>query len=200
MHVHVHYMYVHVCTLYVYMGMQVYNVSTGGVIGSPGFFGTGAAGNIYISVSRDSALAPSTCTHMDDMVVFCGGEVYSECETGLLRLGGSERNNEGRVQICVENKWGTVCDDSWHITSSILTCGLLEMFGGERISASNFGIADDLPIFLDDVKCKGSESNLLSCNQLPFDMSHDCTHQEDVALRCLGQFITSSSHYHNTIA
>ena len=40
------------------------------------------------------------------------------------------------------------------------------------------------PIFLDDVRCAGTELTLASCPHLPFE-SHNCAHSEDVGVTCL---------------
>ena len=39
-------------------------------------------------------------------------------------------------------------------------------------------------IWLDNVKCSGEESHILSCPQLPLKTDHDCDHSEDVGVRC----------------
>ena len=42
--------------------------------------------------------------------------------TDQLRLAGGNIANEGRVEICVNNEWGTVCDDSWGSTDATVVC------------------------------------------------------------------------------
>jgi len=44
------------------------------------------------------------------------------CTTGQLRLMGGNIVNEGRVEMCINNLWGTVCDDSWGITDATVVC------------------------------------------------------------------------------
>ena len=41
---------------------------------------------------------------------------------GQLRLAGGNIANEGRVEICMNNEWGTVCDDSWGSTDATVVC------------------------------------------------------------------------------
>ena len=44
------------------------------------------------------------------------------CRTGDLRLRGSESQGSGRVEVCIDNIWGTVCDDSWSEVNARVVC------------------------------------------------------------------------------
>ena len=48
--------------------------------------------------------------------------VSAPCLTGHLRLVGGNIPNEGRVEICMNNVWGTVCDDSWSSNDATVVC------------------------------------------------------------------------------
>ena len=47
------------------------------------------------------------------------------CTDGQLRLAGGNVDNEGRVEICLNNEWGTICDDNWNTNDANVACGVL---------------------------------------------------------------------------
>ena len=49
----------------------------------------------------------------------------SNCSDGHIRLVGSDSSNEGRVEVCVNQAWGTVCDHSWNSEDANVVCGQL---------------------------------------------------------------------------
>jgi len=59
------------------------------------------------------------------------------CTTGWLRLEGGNIPNEGRVEICMNNVWGTVCDDSWGSTDATVVCRQLGYSPQGKISCSH---------------------------------------------------------------
>ena len=44
------------------------------------------------------------------------------CSNGDVRLQGSANNQEGRVELCMDGVWGTVCDNSWNDTEASVVC------------------------------------------------------------------------------
>ena len=47
---------------------------------------------------------------------------FADCESGDVRLSDSSHRYEGRVEVCVNNAWGTVCDDHWDVLEGNLVC------------------------------------------------------------------------------
>ena len=48
--------------------------------------------------------------------------VYSNCTTGEVRLVSGASENEGRVEICYGNAWGTICDNYWDTNDANVVC------------------------------------------------------------------------------
>lgn len=44
------------------------------------------------------------------------------CITGSVRLVGGGSPMEGRVEVCLDNQWGTVCDDSYDKNNAAVVC------------------------------------------------------------------------------
>ena len=62
-------------------------------------------------------LGSHNCRHSEDAGVSC----QAPCTQGDIRLQGGSVTH-GRVEICNNNIWGTVCDDSWGRTEAQVAC------------------------------------------------------------------------------
>ena len=100
-----------------------------------------------------------------------------------IRLVGGSTSREGRVEVNINNEWGTVCDDSWDINDARVVCRQLG-FGSPRSAPGNarFG-QGSRRILLDDVSCTGIETSLASCTHRGVGL-HNCGHSEDASVVC----------------
>ena len=54
----------------------------------------------------------------------------ANCSTGEVRLVGSGDGDEGRLEVCVNNAWGTVCSDGFDSSDAAVACEALGGFDG----------------------------------------------------------------------
>ncbi len=64
-------------------------------------------------------LGDHNCGHYEDAGVTCPS--VAACTQGAIRLQGGTAT-QGRVEICNNNVWGTVCDDGWNILDAQVAC------------------------------------------------------------------------------
>uniref|UniRef100_A0A2K5Y9N3 Soluble scavenger receptor cysteine-rich domain-containing protein SSC5D n=1 Tax=Mandrillus leucophaeus TaxID=9568 RepID=A0A2K5Y9N3_MANLE len=109
-----------------------------------------------------------------------------EAGSPQLRLVAGPSKCSGRLEVWHDQRWGTVCDDSWDMRDSAVVCRELGC-GGPRQpdpAAGRFGWGAG-PIWLDDVACVGTEASLSDCPAAPWG-KHNCAHNEDVGVTCTG--------------
>ena len=48
--------------------------------------------------------------------------VIGNCSTGDVRLQDGPNVREGRVEVCINNAWGTVCNEQFGVADAIVVC------------------------------------------------------------------------------
>ena len=110
---------------------------------------------------------------------------------GVRLVNGNE--SYGRVEVFINDQWGTVCDDLWDIDDAHVVCRSLGY--ASAVSAhggAEFGQGSD-PIWLDNVQCSGGESNLAYCRHAGVAEDHFCFHFEDAGVVCNSKSMTTNS-------
>ncbi|KAK7481079.1 hypothetical protein BaRGS_00027715 [Batillaria attramentaria] len=123
-------------------------------------------GNGY---NRDTVFGPGSgnpwlydvrCNGSETHLLQC----FSPSAIDPIRLVGGKNYTEGRVEIQVNEEWGTVCNDGWDTNEARVVCRQLGFDSGNARAWTNnhFGQGSGHP-YLDDMACTGSESYLLQC-------------------------------------
>nr|XP_042140698.1 deleted in malignant brain tumors 1 protein-like isoform X3 [Peromyscus maniculatus bairdii] len=147
------------------------------------------------------------CGHQEDAGVICADSAaaghpatsapeghphgFHPIDLQLVRLVNGKSQCEGRVEVYFNGTWGSVCDDLWSIQAAQVVCQQLGC--GVALAAPRSSLFGDGsgPIFLDDVKCLGTETNLGHCRHLGLSV-HNCDHHEDAGAICSAVSVASA--------
>ncbi|XP_052616085.1 deleted in malignant brain tumors 1 protein-like [Peromyscus californicus insignis] len=147
------------------------------------------------------------CGHQEDAGVICADSAaaghsatsapeghphgFHPIDLQLVRLVNGNSQCEGRVEVYFNGTWGSVCDDLWSIQAAQVVCQQLGC--GVALAAPRSSLFGDGsgPIFLDDVKCLGTETNLGHCRHLGLSV-HNCDHHEDAGAICSAVSVASA--------
>lgn len=135
-----------------------------------------------------------TCVHITILSCVVCSCIFTACNDWDLRLvdGFTQVNDpqpqEGRVEVCFNNTYGSICHNQWNDNDAEVVCRQLG-YSIENTSAqinafynSSFG-----PIYLNNVQCTGAEGSLQDC-----DLNTDvegCTEADDAGVSCRGIYI-----------
>ena len=71
-----------------------------------------------VDCTRSTFGGATGCSHAEDAGVRCS---EMTCAQGAIRLQGGTAT-QGRVEICFDNVWGTVCDNLWGVPDAEVVC------------------------------------------------------------------------------
>ena len=71
----------------------------------------------FITSAKSTVIVSISCY---DVLLPC--IMYSACRNGDIRLIGGTNCYEGRVEVCLDEQWQTVCDDSWGSSDAEVVC------------------------------------------------------------------------------
>ena len=132
----------------------------------------------------------------------------SSCTTGDVRLQDGPNVREGRVEICINNAWGTVCNNQFGVEDATVTCIQMNFSSeGKHLSCIEYSRlyivlgtgarvvrtnsislhgSPDTPIFLQGLGCQSlKHNNLLDCEATAIGITK-CSHEQDAVVHCEG--------------
>ena len=125
------------------------------------------------------------------------------CGDGDLRLVDGESSGQGRVEVCFNNTYGSICADFWDERDAEVVCGQLGFLRngqdslkphGSITSRVNFHYVGSQPsmfedtsasvdIFLSTLHCDGTEAKLIDCSS---SAGTGCNNNELAGVKCEG--------------
>lgn len=90
--------------------------------------------------------------------------------------------SEGRVEVLINSRWGTIKDENQDNREANVVCSQLGYAsGGIAYSGSYFGEGEG-PVLLNNFKCAGTESSLFRCSHSEIFL--DSCHSQDAGVVC----------------
>jgi len=127
----------------------------------------------YIGDCRHTGWRRNYCGHHEDVSVSCNTTV---------RLVGGPSPREGRLEVYHNGTWGTFCDDGFTKASARVVCFMLGYDYSGRVIGNRYGPGSG-PIWLNNVQCNGTESDIESCPHRGWGQQN-CEHRKDVSVSC----------------
>lgn len=94
---------------------------------------------------------------------------------------------EGRVELCLNGVWGTICDNFWSNLDATVVCNQLSLGVTDAIAIQGARFGPGVGrIFLNNMFCSGNEGFLTDCTYSLPPMDGSCTHAQDASVRCSG--------------
>ncbi|XP_029441640.1 deleted in malignant brain tumors 1 protein-like [Rhinatrema bivittatum] len=114
----------------------------------------------------------------DTLGVACSGSSFSR-----VRLVNGHHSCEGKVEVYYNNTWGSVCDHDWDIRDAAMVCRQAGC-GPAMEATAEVGVSTDSgPVWLDNVFCSGTETDLSLCGSQLL-LKNQCNSSRRAGVRC----------------
>ena len=125
------------------------------------------------------------------------------CSNGDIRLGDDNGGLRGRVEVCINMSWYTICHHGWSQREASVVChqlgysrygeniknlsSLLLLMCTGAVWGSNLFLNYEWPMSIFNVNCTGSESSIWDCSYNNSDESGTCQQSSDVSVFCMSK-------------
>lgn len=106
-----------------------------------------------------------------------------------IRILGGKTETEGRLQVKIDNVWGTVCNYGWDIKDAALVCQQLGLVLNpddwylERNEIPTAGTTEN--VILSNLQCDDFDIDITKCRSERIgNFEQSCSHENDVGIRC----------------
>lgn len=127
----------------------------------------------YLTHCTHEGFGSHNCGHNEDAGVVCEG-INSEAPTIPVRLVDDSSSCSGRVEAFYSGQWRTVCAENWDVNDASVVCRQVGCGSATSTATYVHDAEGSGQIWLNDVHCSGTESQL-----------SDCSHNELGARNCI---------------
>uniref|UniRef100_A0A1X7VFB3 SRCR domain-containing protein n=1 Tax=Amphimedon queenslandica TaxID=400682 RepID=A0A1X7VFB3_AMPQE len=175
------------------LGYEQYDITA---VFNDGRFGLSSVNSLFQNVScidAPTATSLSECDLVDKCqskcqypIGLCCYESTGGCEEGSVRLVNGSTGESGRLEVCTNNIWGSVCGRGFSVTDAHVVCRQMGLELGESepivYTDSYFGDGNKAIIY-SDFNCGGSEETVTECHKKEYG-SFICSHSNTVGIIC----------------
>ncbi|XP_060803589.1 protein bark beetle [Amyelois transitella] len=137
---------------------------------------------------KEEIIMTNDSVYESDVYLELTTQTYSEPVVPIRLLGG-RTPHEGRLQVRMDDKWGTICNYRWNMINAALVCNQLGLALNpndwylEPNEIPSAGMTED--IILSNVECTEFDNDITKCKaETTENFENSCTHENDVGIRC----------------